>query len=148
MKKRRVERFQLLLKLAERKRKEADRLLGESQQRVQQAEKGLEQLKLYQLEYQQQFTAAGQEGLTSAQLQIHQSFIAKVSSAGEQQRGALLQSRAQLEQVELHWRKTQAHYRAMQKLLEKALKEKRHLDEKRLQQQLDERSQHIQPPLL
>ncbi|GGC07338.1 hypothetical protein GCM10011352_37070 [Marinobacterium zhoushanense] len=139
---RRIERFQLLLKLAERKRKEADRLLGESQQRVEQAEKGLEQLKAYQLEYQQQFTDAGRGGLTCAQLQTYQAFIGKVSGAGRQQQEALLQSRAQLEQVEAYWRKTQAHYRAMQKLLEKAQKDKRLLDEKRLQQQLDERSQH------
>jgi len=140
---RRVERFQLLLKLAERKRKEADRLLGESQQRVRQAEQGLAQLKAYQLEYQQQFTAAGQEGLTYGQLQTYQAFIGRVGGAGQQQQEALTQSRAQLEQVEVYWRQTQAHYRAMQKLLEKAQDEKRRLDEKRLQQQLDERSQHL-----
>ncbi|KEA64299.1 Flagellar protein FliJ [Marinobacterium lacunae] len=139
---RRIERFKLLLKLAERKRKEAERLLGESQQRVQQAEKGLQQLKAYQLEYQQQFTAAGRGGLTSGQLQTYQAFIAKVGGAESQQHQALKQSRVQLEQVEAYWRKTHAHYRAMQRLLEKAVDEKQRLDEKRLQQQLDERSQH------
>ncbi|MBR9885462.1 MAG: hypothetical protein GYB21_18195, partial [Oceanospirillales bacterium] len=91
---------------------------------------------------QQQFTVAGRGGLTSGQLQTYQAFIGKVGGAELQQHQALKQSRVQLEQVEAYWRKTHAHYRAMQRLLEKAVDEKQRLDEKRLQQQLDERSQH------
>jgi flagellar FliJ protein len=145
---RKIERFELLLKLAERKRKEAERLLAEAQQRVRQAEAGLNQLGQYQLEYQQQFTEAGRGGLSAAQVQTYQSFIDKVGSATRQQREALTQSRAQLEAVEAHWRKALAHQKAMQKLLDKAVEDKRQQDDKRLQQQLDERAQHTRPPFI
>jgi flagellar FliJ protein len=145
---RKIERFELLLKLAERKRKEAERLLAEAQQRVRQAEAGLNQLGQYQLEYQQQFTEVGRGGLSAAQVQTYQSFIDKVGSATRQQREALTQSRAQLEAVEVHWRKALAHQKAMQKLLDKAVEDKRQQDDKRLQQQLDERAQHTRPPFI
>ncbi|TCK07071.1 flagellar export protein FliJ [Marinobacterium mangrovicola] len=140
-----IDRFQLLLDLAERKRKEMERLLGESQQRVAQAEAGLRQLKQYQLEYQQQFQQAGRSGLSSGGIQTYQAFISKVSATTLQQEQALKQSQAQLEQVEIHWRQAMAHHKAMQKLLDKAVDEQRKLDDKRLQQELDERSQHTRP---
>ncbi|WP_432697733.1 flagellar export protein FliJ [Marinobacterium sp. YM272] len=143
-----IERFQLLLDLAERKRKEAERLLAEAQQRVSQAQAGLTQLQQYQLEYQQQFQTAGQGGLSSGGVQAYQGFISKLSATSLQQQEALKQSQAQLEQVEAHWRQTLAHYKAMQKLLDKALDEQRAHDEKRLQQELDERSQHIRTNFL
>lgn len=143
-----IERFQLLLDLAERKRKEAERLLAESQQRVAQAESGLRQLQQYQLEYQQQFQAAGVNGLSSGGVQTYQSFISKLSATGLQQREAIKQSKAQLEQVQAHWRQAMAHHKAMQKLLDKAMRDQQKLDEKRLQQELDERSQHIRPNFL
>lgn len=143
---RKIERFELLLKLAERKRKDAERLLAEAQQRVRQAESGLAQLGQYQLEYQQQFTAAGRNGLAADQLQTYQRFISKIGNATAQQQEALAQSRAQLEAVETHWRSTLARQKTMQKLLEKAQDEQRRLDDKRLQQQLDERAQHRRSP--
>ncbi len=143
-----VKRFKLLLDLAERKRKEAERLLGESQQRVAQAEAGLRQLKQYQLEYQQQFQEAGRNGLSCGGIQTYQSFISKVSATSIQQGYALKQSKAQLEQVEIHWRQAMAHHKAMQKLFDKAVEEQRKLDEKRLQQELDERAQHTRPTFI
>lgn len=148
MSKKKIERLRLLLNLAERKRKEAERLLGESQQRVIQAEAGLKQLKQYQLEYQQQFQAAGRNGLSSGGIQTYQAFISKVGATCLQQEQVIRQSRGQLEQVEIHWRKAMAHHKAMQKLLDKALDEQRLLTEKRLQQELDERSQHTRPTFI
>ncbi|SEG58293.1 flagellar export protein FliJ [Marinobacterium lutimaris] len=140
-----IDRFKLLLDLAERKRKEAERLLGESQQRVAQAEAGLRQLSQYQLEYQQQFQAAGRNGLSSGGIQTYQAFINKLSATSLQQEQALKQSRAQLEQVEIYWRQAMAHHKAMQKLLDKAQEEQRRHGDKRLQQELDERAQHTRP---
>lgn len=148
MAKNRIQRLQLLVTLAQRKRKEAERLLAESQQRVRDAEQGLQQLKAYQLEYQQQFTATGRGGMTINEIQIHQGFINRLNGAGEQQQQALVQSRAQLERVEAYWRQTLAHDKAMQKLLERAQQEASARADKRLQQQIDERSQHIRPPFI
>lgn len=143
-----IARFELLLQLAERKRKQAERLLGEAQQRVRQAESGLAQLDQYQLEYQQQFTSAGRNGLSAAEVQTWQRFISKVGSASTQQQEALQQSRAQLAALEAHWRQALAHQKMMQRLLEKARQEQQSQDDKRLQQQLDERAQHRRTPFI
>ncbi|MBT00667.1 MAG: flagellar export protein FliJ [Oceanospirillaceae bacterium] len=143
-----IQRFELLVKLAERKRKEAERLLAETQQRVRQAETGLQQLKTYQLEYQQQFTQAGQGGLSAGQVQTHQAFIGRLNGAQQQQQEALVQSRAQLEQVENYWRQALAHQKAMQKLLDKAVEELARFEDKRDQQLLDERAQHTRPTFI
>lgn len=146
--KRKIQRFELLLKLAQRKRQEAERLLAQAQQRVQQANSGLEQLEQYRNEYQQQFTAAGRSGFSAARMQHWQAFIHKIGNAQAQQREALQQSQAQLEAVEKHWRQARAHQQAIEKLLDKARREWAAQEEKQLQQQLDERAQHIRPPFI
>ncbi len=141
MAKDRVARFQLLLTLAEQRVRQVEQLLAEAQQRVGQAERGLQQLQAYQLEYQQQFVAAGRQGLSVGGVQQYQGFIGRLGGACEQQRQALLQSRAQLEQLKRHWQQARAHAKAMAKLLQQAEAEAGRLAEKRLQQQIDEVAQ-------
>ena len=142
MAKKRSDRFKLLLDVVERNRKNADKLLGEAQQRVQQAKSGIMQLEQYQLEYQQQFQQVGRQGMDASQIAAYQGFLTRLHGATSQQREALIQSQAQLEKVEEYWRDCYAKHKAMEKLYQKRLDEEAADLDKQLQKQIDERSQY------
>jgi len=142
----RSERLQVVLSVAERRRKEADRFLADAQQRVSQGEAGIRQLQNYLKEYQQQFTASGQQGLTIAALQTQQAFMQKINSTIQEQEHALQQAREQLQQVRAYWQQTYARQKGIEKLILKARNEELQVQERRLQRELDERSQHLKSP--
>lgn len=146
MSQKRSQRFKLLLDLAERKRKEADRMLGEAQQRVVQAKQSIEQLKNYQVEYRNQFIEQGKQGVDAGQIAVYQGFLGRLTHASEQSHDALKQSQMQLEKIEQHWREAYAHFKAMEKLYEKALKDEQKVADKQVQKQLDEFSQRMHKP--
>lgn len=139
----RADRLSVVLDLAERQKQAADRYLADSQQRLQQAEAQQIQLQNYMLEYQQQFTQAGQQGLTTDQLMQHQAFIGRLEQAMRQQKETIRVAAQQLEQVKQHWQTVYARYKGIDKLTEKARLSERQLLDKREQQQIDERSQRL-----
>ena len=141
MSKPRSERLSVVLGLAERQKEAADRYLAESQQRLQHAETQLIQLQDYMLEYQQQFTQAGQRGLTTDQLRQHQAFIGRLEQAMRQQHETIRVARQQLEQVKQYWQSVYARYKGIQKLTDKAVYSEQAVRDKREQQAIDERSQ-------
>lgn len=141
MKKSRSKRLSVVLDLAERQKDAADRFLAESQQRLQHAELQLLQLQNYMLEYQQQFTEAGQKGLTTDQLQQHQAFIGRLEQAMRQQHETIRVAQQQLEQVKQYWQGVYARYKGIEKLTAKAKHSEQMLLDKREQQESDERSQ-------
>ncbi|WP_151671527.1 flagellar export protein FliJ [Nitrincola schmidtii] len=141
MSKPRSERLGVVLGLAERQKEAADRYLAESQQRLQHAETQLIQLQDYMLEYQQQFTQAGQRGLTTDQLRQHQAFIGRLEQAMRQQHETIRVARQQLEQVKQYWQSVYARYKGIQKLTDKAVYSEQAVRDKREQQAIDERSQ-------
>ncbi|WP_290704479.1 flagellar export protein FliJ [Amphritea sp.] len=144
----RSKRLQVVLDLAERKRKQAEQLLGQTQSRVQQGEATLVQLQDYYSDYANSFYSAGSEGVTPGQLQTHQAFMQKLRVAVEQQRNALLMDRAQLEKVKEHWQAAYQHYKSVDTLVEKLKREELLKEEKQQQKELDERSQLIRPPFI
>jgi len=141
MSKPRSQRLGVVLGLAERQKEAADRYLAESQQRLQHAETQLVQLQDYMLEYQQQFTQAGQRGLTTDQLRQHQAFIGRLEQAMRQQHETIRVARQQLEQVKQYWQSVYARYKGIQKLTDKAVCSEQLVRDKREQQAIDERSQ-------
>jgi len=141
MKKKRSQRLNVVLDLARRKREMADRYMAESRQRVVQGEQQKKQLEIYLQEYQEQFTRAGQSGLTAVAMQTHRFFIAKIQDALLKQEETLKQARYQLEMVTEHWRQAYRHFQAIEKLQDKALAAEQQLQDKRLQSEIDERSQ-------
>jgi len=143
---RRSERLQVVLSVAERKRREADRFLVDAQQRVSQGEAGVRQLQNYLKEYQQQFTSSGQQGQSIAALQRQQAFIQKISTTIRQQERALQQAREQLQQVRAYWQQTYARQKGIERLILKARHEEQRAQERRLQRELDERSQYLKSP--
>lgn len=143
MKRQRSERLAVVLAVAERKRREAERFLAEAQQRVQQGEQGLNQLARYLGEYQQQFTDSGRRGLSVGQLQSQQAFMHKISQTMQQQEQALVQAREQLQQVRAYWQQAYAREKGIERLVQQAREREAQERERKLQQSIDERSQHV-----
>nr|WP_232848879.1 flagellar export protein FliJ [Amphritea pacifica] len=140
--------MQVVLDLAERKRKQADQWLSQSQSRVQQGEATLEQLRSYNADYANSFYQVGASGISPGQIATHQAFMQKLSGAVQQQEKALQTDRAQLEKVKEYWQSAYQHFKAVEMLVDKLRREESLQAEKQLQKELDERSQLIRPPFI
>ncbi|MGB0468029.1 MAG: flagellar export protein FliJ [Pontibacterium sp.] len=139
----RSQRLQVVLDLAARKKKDADQLLAASRARVEQDRRQIDQLASFLSEYQQQYEAAGRQGFGVDKIQVYQAFIGKITAALNQQQKALKMNTDELAAVERYWTQCYGQVTAMEKLIDKALLQERQLEDKRLQQQLDERSQLV-----
>ena len=144
----RSKRLQVVLDLAERRRKQADQWLAEAQNRVAQGQQTLEKLEQYYLEYGNDFYASGAQGVSVSQLQTHQAFMQKLRQAIEQQQQANQMDEAQLERVKAHWQSVYGHFKAIDSLVEKAKTDEQVKEDKLQQKLLDERSQLIRPPYI
>lgn len=137
----RSQRLGVVLDLSQRQKEAADRYLADAQQRLQQAEAQLIQLQNYMLEYQQQFTQAGRQGMTTNALQQHQAFIGRLEHALRQQHGTIRAAKLQLEQIKRYWQGVYARFKGIEKLTCKARTEEQNQRDKREQREIDERSQ-------
>lgn len=144
----RSKRLQVVLDLAERRKQEADRILGEAQGRLTQGQQTLAQLQSYYNEYVNSFYAQGATGISLGQIQNHQAFVQKLQAAIDQQKRAIQLEQAQLERVREHWQAAYGRHKAIDSLVEKARTEEQLLQEKQQQKILDERSQLIRPPFI
>ncbi|MBP0048522.1 flagellar export protein FliJ [Marinobacterium sp. AK62] len=145
MAKSRSQRLEVVLTVAERKRREAERFLAEARQRVEQGEQGIQQLQTYLGEYQQQFTQHGREGLSVGALQSQQAFLQKINATIIAQEQALVHARDQLQQVQAHWQQAYAREKGIEELVRKARESELQQADKQLQREIDERSQHRRP---
>jgi flagellar protein FliJ len=146
--KKRSQRMALLQDLAERKKRQADQFLADSQARVNQGEATLVQLEQFLAEYQQQFQQQGQAGMAVGQMLTARAFVEKIEASIRQHREAMKTNADQLVQVEQYWRQVYGHQCAMKNLTERALGQERIEAEKQLQKELDERSQRLRPPFI
>ncbi|WP_372832521.1 flagellar export protein FliJ [Pontibacterium sp.] len=139
----RSQRLKVVLDLAERKKKQADQLLAASRARVEKDKQQIAQLEAFLADYQRQYEEAGRQGFGIAKLEVYQSFIRKIATALAQQQNALRMNENELSAVERHWTQCYGQVVAMDKLVDKAQDQERKLEDKKLQQQLDERAQMI-----
>ncbi len=144
----RTKRLQLVLDLAEKKKKHADQFLAASRQRVEQDKQTMAQLEQYMLEYQQNYLGQNADGCTGAQLHAQQAFMQKIQDAQSTQKQAMEQNRKELEVVEQHWKEVYARFKGLEKLTDKAKRAELYEQEKALQKQLDERSQNRRPAFI
>ncbi|WP_271271762.1 flagellar export protein FliJ [Aliamphritea hakodatensis] len=144
----RSKRLEIVLEQAERKRKQADQLLADSQGRVQKGQETMQQLEQYYAEYANNFYANGAGGVSVQQLDTHQAFMQKIRAAIEQQRQAIESDQQHLEKVREHWKAAYGHFKAIDSVIDKAREDERRVDEKKQQQQIDERSQLVRTPFI
>jgi flagellar protein FliJ len=108
-----------------------EKRLADAQQREQ-------DLRRYRQEYQDNFNARAGAGLPVRQLREFQSFLARLGAAVEAQQATVGQLRQEAEQERAKLRAAMARRKALGTVIERAQNEERKMDDKRLQQELDE----------
>lgn len=95
-------------------------------------------LRRYRQEYQDTFNTRAGTGLPVRQLREYQTFLARLSAAVEAQQATVSQLRQEAEQERARLRAAMARRKALGTVIERAQHEERKMDDKRLQQELDE----------
>lgn len=139
--KKRSSRLKVVLDLAEKRKKDAERFLAEHIQRVESDKQQLLQLEQYLSEYQQSYRQASSQGLSVDQLLNYQAFMNKISAAIEQHKKSMLMNQKQLAHVKQYWAQMHGKHKAIDSLILNALDAEAKVVDKALQKQLDERSQ-------
>lgn len=143
MSQKRSKRLQVVLDLAERRKKDAERFLAEHLQRVEKDKQQLAQLEQYLTEYQRQYQAALQQGLGIGTLQNYQGFMQKIVATINQHKKAMQVNLDQLAQVRAYWSQLSGRHKALDGLVEQAARDEQQAEDKALQKQLDERAQAV-----
>lgn len=131
-------RLQLVVELAQRKRREADLVLKESRAKLIQAEQGLEQLQQFLNEYVESTRLAEGTTLTAIEMQMPAAFIGRLRGSITQQYQVIAQFRQQHAEVESWWRKLYAREKAIIKLQQNLRDQEAVVEEKQLQREIDE----------
>lgn len=133
------QRLATLLKLAELREQKAARALGEANAQLQAAQRQVEQLADYQLEYAARLRSEASAGISPAALRNYDSFCRALGGAREQQLKSAAVMEQRLDQVREQW-----HQRHVRRKLLEQLRERRRADaekhaEQRLQREFDDR---------
>lgn len=132
------QRLQLVVELAQRKRREADLVLKESRAKLIQAEQGLEQLQAFLKDYVESTRLAEGTTVTALEMQMPAAFVGRLRGSITQQRQVIAQFRQQHAEVESWWRKLYAREKAISKLQQNLRDQEAVAGEKQLQKELDE----------
>lgn len=144
----RSKRLQVVLELADKRKKEADRFLAEHLQRVERDKQQLVQLQEYQQQYEDEFRTALSAGANIQTVQNYQAFLAKIAATITQHKQAMATNQEQLARVKHYWQQVYGKQSALSTLVDKARVAEQQAEEKALQKQLDERSLQNKKSLL
>jgi flagellar FliJ protein len=137
----RSERMQPVVQVAETREREAAKALGACQQQLHAHQNRLAQLQGYRMEYLERFQAAGQGGMSGAQLREWQQFLANLDQAIDQQRRQVELTGRQCDQVRLAWLRVRSKQKAVEKVVDRFRTEEIHAAAKREQKDNDEIAQ-------
>jgi len=120
--------------------------MAEAERRLAEAEKRLEDLVRYRLEYEQSFVVRASGGVEVQRLREHQVFIARLGEAARAQQQVILQLRNECDCARLHWREAATHKKVVGKVIERAQDEERRELDRRTQNEVDERAARARVP--
>ena len=120
--------------------------MAEAERRLAEAEKRLEDLVRYRLEYEQSFVVRASGGVEVQRLREHQVFIARLGEAARAQQQVILQLRNESDSARLHWREAATHKKVVGKVIERAQDEERRELDRRTQNEVDERAARTRVP--
>lgn len=136
----RLKRLTPIMDLADTRENEAAQAFGQSQQKLDQARKGLSSLKSFRENYAERFQQSGNQGLGVQQLTEYRAFLSKINVAiGEQEKVVQL-AEAELLARKAAWEDAHRHTLGMQKIMDKLRTEETWQEQKREQLELDERA--------
>ncbi len=134
-------RLQPVLHLAAQRKQQAEQLLGQAQQQMVAEQAKLLQLEDYAREYGQDMNAQAGRGVTIAVLLRLQQFMSRLELAIEQQKQQLVICEQRIVQAKSQWQMLHGRHRAMDTLIARTRQDEIARDDKRLQKEVDERSQ-------
>lgn len=137
----RTKRLEPVDQLARSVERDCARRLAGAQQRLADAGRRLAELERYREEYQQSFGARARSGLQARGLREFQTFIARLDEAIAQQRTLQQQLRAEQAQERGQWQHAAVRSSAVGKVIERARREERQVEDRSAQRELDERAQ-------
>ncbi len=143
---RRDKRLEPLNELAGNAERSQAMHMVEAERRLAEAEKRLEDLVRYRLEYEQSFVARATGGAEVQRLREHQVFIARLGEAARAQNQVVVQLRAECDAARLHWREAATHKKVVGKVMERAQAEERRESDRRAQTETDERASRARVP--
>lgn len=133
-----AKRLDLVVDLAQRRRKEADLVLRDSRLRLDQALQGLSQLENFLSEYVESTRLTPGSTLSAQQLQMPTAFVGRLRGSIAQQHQVIAEYRRQHAEVEAWWSAIYAREKAIIKLQSRLRDEELLIEEKQLQRQIDE----------
>ena len=117
-------------------------VLGQSERRLSEAERRLQDLLRYRQEYEQSFHRTATAGAPMRGLREQQVFIARLNEAVRAQQMVLEQIRDECVLAHQHWREAATRKQVVGKVVERARQEAFVKDERRQQIENDERAMH------
>lgn len=136
----RLKRWLPIVDLAEKKEEDAVQALGLSQQKLEEARKGLENLKTFRQNYAEQFQQAGSQGFSIQQLNEYRAFLSKLNNAFSDQERLIERAEELVRQRKVAWEETHRNSLGVKKIQEKLQAEVVRKELKSEQAALDERS--------
>lgn len=113
------ERLKPVRRVAEDRERAAARGLGDAQRDLKDQQTKLEQLLLFQQEYQQRFDAAARGGMGAQQLRDYQGFMAQLQQAIERQRDVVRASLRERTLKHSQWQQRHTRTEAIGKAMER-----------------------------
>jgi flagellar FliJ protein len=136
----RLKRLAPIMELAETKEKKAAQDLGLSQQKLDEARKGLSSLRSFRENYAALFHESGNKGLGVRQLAEYRAFLNKINVAVGEQEKVVQACEAELQARKAAWEDAHRHTLGMQKIMDKLHVDEARQEQHREQVELDERA--------
>jgi flagellar FliJ protein len=133
--------MQPVQRVAQNREQTAVQELGQSQQFLDAQQAKLEELLAYRDQYTRAFEASGGAGLDANRLQDYRVFLQRLGEAIRQQQALIAQCCAQHEQTRQQWIATRSHSQAIDKVVDRYVREEQNQQQRREQREQDERAQ-------
>jgi flagellar FliJ protein len=133
--------MQPVQRLAQNRKEQAVRRLGESQQHLQLQQNKLEELRAYRDQYARDFEASGGDGLGAMRVQDYRIFLGRLSEAVHQQEAVIAQCCARHEQTRQQWMESRGQSHAFDKLVDRYRVQENKQLERKEQKEQDDRAQ-------
>lgn len=134
------QRLKVVIELHERQEHEALQAFGRQQQKVQEAQRQLDHLQSYRIEYGNKLLERQKQGMNVDQLLELRAFADKLDKAIDGQRHGLLTQERELQRLREIWEQAHQRCKSLHKLRELALQEEQKLENRREQAEQDDRA--------
>lgn len=131
--------MKLLQRLASKREAAAARVLGKSQQNLQNQKGRLDELGDFREDYQERFQQAGAQGMTGATLQLYRRFMAQLDQAIDQQQGTVAAAGDDCSRKKQQWQEQHKTTQIYEKTVERFTAQEHVQDERREQKEADDR---------